>query len=79
MMLFVLAHAIGHLDVFLIFFFFGCVGSLLLRAGFSLVAASGGGVATHRCVARVSHCGGLSCCGARALGAWASAVVARGL
>ena len=44
MMLFVLAHAIGHLDVFLIFFFFGCVGSLLLRAGFSLVAASGGGV-----------------------------------
>ena len=29
--------------------------------------------------ARASHCGGFSCCGARALGAWASVVVARGL
>ena len=26
-----------------------------------------------------SHCGGFSCCGAQALGAWASVVVARGL
>ena len=32
-----------------------------------------------RCGARASHCGGLSCCGARTLGAWASAVVAHGL
>ena len=38
--------------------------------GLSLVEAS---------AARASHCGGLSCCGGRALGAWASAVVARGL
>ena len=29
--------------------------------------------------ARASHCGGFSCCGARALGMRASAVVARGL
>ena len=29
--------------------------------------------------ARASHCGGLSCCGARAVGAWASVAVARGL
>ena len=42
----------------------------------SLVVASG---ATLRCGARASHCGGFSCCGARALGAWASVVVARGL
>ena len=35
--------------------------------------------ATLRCGARASHCGGFSCCGAQALGAWASAVVARGL
>ena len=28
---------------------------------------------------RASHCGGFSCCGARALGARASVVVARGL
>ena len=32
--------------------------------------------ATLRCGARASHCGGFSCCGARALGAWASVVVA---
>ena len=29
--------------------------------------------------ARASHCGGFSCCGAWALGAWASVVVARRL
>ena len=32
-----------------------------------------------RCGARASHCGGFSCCRARALGAWASVVVALGL
>ena len=31
------------------------------------------------CGVRASHCGGFSCCGARALGAWASVVAARGL
>ena len=31
------------------------------------------------CSARASHCGGFSCCGARALGTRASVVVARGL
>ena len=31
------------------------------------------------CGAQASHCGGFSCCGAWALGAWASVVVARGL
>ena len=31
------------------------------------------------CGARASHCGGFSCCGAQALGAWASVVVACGL
>ena len=34
---------------------------------------------TLRCCAQASHCGGFSCCGARALGARASVVVARGL
>ena len=28
------------------------------------------------CGAQASHCGGFSCCGARALGRWASVVVA---
>ena len=45
--------------------------------GLSLVAVSGG--ATLRCGARASHRGGLSCCGAQALGTRGSAVVARGL
>ena len=35
--------------------------------------------ATLRCGAQASHCGGFSCCAARALGAQASVVVARGL
>ena len=32
-----------------------------------------------RCGVRASHCGGFSCCGAWALGAWASVVAAHGL
>ena len=43
--------------------------------GLSLVVASG---ATLRCGARASHCGGFSCCGARALGTRASVGVAHG-
>ena len=39
----------------------------------SLVAVSR---TTLLCGAWASHCGGFSCCGARALGAWASVVVA---
>ena len=35
--------------------------------------------ATLRCGAWASHCGGFSCCRARALGAWASVVLAHGL
>ena len=31
------------------------------------------------CCVRASHCGGFSCCRARALGAWASVVVAHRL
>ena len=44
--------------------------------GLSLVVARG---ATLHCGARASHCGGFSCCGARAPGVRASVVVARGL
>ena len=35
--------------------------------------------ATLRCGAWASHCGGFSCCGARALGVWTSVVAAHGL
>ena len=53
-----------------------CVGSLLLHTGFLQLRRAG---ATLRYGARASPCGGFSCCGARALGAWASVVAARGL
>ena len=59
-----------------IYLFIVCVGSLLLRAGFLQLRRAG---ATLHCSARSSHWGGFSCCGARALGAWASVVVAHGL
>ena len=57
-------------------FIFGCVGSLLLSAGFLWLRRVG---ATLRCGAWASHCGGFSCCGAWALGVRASVVVAHGL
>ena len=46
------------------------------KPGLSLVAASG---ATLRCGVWASHCSGFSCCGAQALGAWASVVAAHRL
>ena len=65
-------------NLFIYLFIFDCIDWVFVVArGLSLVAASG--VATLRCGARASHCGGFSCCGARALGARASVVVARGL
>ena len=65
----------GHF-LFLSFFIFGCVGSFLLRTGFLQLWRVG---ATLCCGARASHCSDFSCWGARALGARASVVVARGL
>ena len=46
-------------------FIFGCVGSSLLHTGSLQLRRAG---ATLRCSARASHCSGLSCCRARALG-----------
>ena len=57
-------------------FFLGCIGFSSLCAGFLQLQRAG---ATLCCSARASHCGGFSCCGARALGVWASVVVAHGL
>ena len=57
-------------------FIFGYVRSSLLSAGFLQLWRAG---ATLHCGARASHFGGFSCCRARALGAWASVVVACGL
>ena len=65
------------------FFFFliyliylGCIGSSLLRAGFLSLQRAG---ATLRRGVHASLCGGFPCCGAQALGAQASVVVAHGL
>ena len=59
-----------------ILFIYGCVRSSLLCTGFLQLCSAG---ATLGCGAQASHCGGFSCCGARALGAQASVVVVRGL
>ena len=64
------------LFIFIYLFIFGCVGSSLLHMGFLQLRRAG---ATLHCGARASHCGGFSCCGAQALGAWASVVVAHRL
>ena len=61
---------------FIYLFTFGCVGSLLLHAGFLQLWQVG---ATLHCSVRASHCSGFSCCGAQALGTRASVVVARRL
>ena len=59
-----------------ILFVYGYVGSSLLRPGFLQLRRAG---ATLPCGAQTSHYGGFSCCGAQALGTWASVVLARGL
>ena len=56
-------------------FIFGCTGSSLLRGLFS---SSGEQGLLSSCSGQASHCGGFSCCGARAQGTWASAAVAHG-
>ena len=61
--------------LFIYLFIFGCIGSSQLRAGFLQLWRAG----ATPCGVRASHCGGLSCCEAQALGARASVVVARGL
>ena len=58
-----------------IYLIFGCVVSSLLHAGFLQLQQAG---ATLHCGVWASYCGGFSC-GAQALGARASVVVARGL
>ena len=61
---------------FIYLFIYGCIESSLLCVGFLQLRRAG---ATLCCDVRPSHCGGFSCCGAQALGARASGVVAHGL
>ena len=64
------------INLFYLFIYFGCIGSSLLHACFLQLWPVG---ATLHCGAQASHCSGFFCCGARALGTWASVVVACGL
>ena len=57
---------------FWFFFFFGCTESVSCMA-ISLFETSGGYSLLAGCMA--SHCGGFFCCGAQALGTWASVVL----
>ena len=71
--------SISYIYIYFFFFnlfLFGCIGSLLLCAGFLQLRRAG---ATLPCGAQASHCGGFSCCGAWALGMRASVVVAHRL
>ena len=65
-----------NLFIVLFIYYFWLCWVFVAAHGLSLVAASG---ATLHCGAPASHCGGFSCCGARALGMRASVVVAHGL
>ena len=57
-------------------FIFGSIGSSFLSVGFLSLQRAG---ATLHCGAWASHGGDFFCCGGRALGMWASVVVAHGL
>ena len=75
-MIFPLDQCIFLKNKFIYLFIFGCVGPSPLCTGSLQLRGAG---ATPRCGARAPHCSGLSLRGARALGARASAAVARGL
>ena len=55
-----------------LFYFLAALGLCCCMQAFSSCGEQG----YSSCGARASHCSGFSCCRARALGAWASVVVA---
>ena len=65
-----------NINLFIYLFIFGCFWFFVAVCGFLKLRRAG---ATLRCSVWASHCSGFCCCGARALGARASVVVARGL
>ena len=64
------------INLFILFIYFWLHWVFVAACGFLQLRQVG---ATLRCSAGASHCGGFSCCRARALGMRASVVVARGL
>ena len=75
-MTFLFIYFLNFIYLFIYVCIFGYIGSPLMRVVFLQLGRAG---ATLRCGARASHCGGFSCCRARALGAQASVVMTRGL
>ena len=74
---FILKHIFLKINLFILNLFLAALGLRCCACtGFLQLRRAG---ATLRCGARASHCGGFSCCGAWALGMWASGVVALGL
>ena len=68
---------IKHFKIFIyLFIYFWLRWVFLAVRGLSLVGVSGGYSATLHCGAWAFHCSGFFCCGAQALGMWASVVVA---
>ena len=59
-----------------IYLFLAVLGLRCCAPAFFMLRRAG---ATLHCSAWASHCSGFSCCGAQALGVWASVVVARRL
>ena len=69
---------VGYLTVgfFQSYFYFWLPWVFIALSGLSLVVMS----RSHSfCSVQASHCNGFSCCGAQALGSWASVAAARGL
>ena len=79
-MLYNVVLVLKHIFIFkinlFIYLFLAALGLCCCARAFSSFGEWG---ATLRCGAWASHCGGFSCCGAWAVGTWASVVVARGL
>ena len=69
-------HSFFFINLFILFIYFWLLWVFIAARGVSLVAASRGYCSFRQ---QAFHCGGFSCCGAWALGARASVVVARGL
>ena len=65
--------------IFYLLFIYGHAGSLLLHTGFLYLQRWSEQGQLAGCGAWASHCGGFSCCGARALELVGSVVVAHGL
>ena len=66
-----------RMDFFFYISFFGGLRWIFVAACRLPLVVASGGYSLLRCMG--SHCSGFSCCGARALGTWASVVAARGL